>query len=483
MARADIQADIDLDSSGFRKGIKKSQRSVKNFVDGAIKQFGLLAGAAGIGSLTRSAINLGSYLSDVAESTGFATEQFQVFRGALIDAGGNAESMEKAILLMQKAVVQGSEGLTTYKRAFERLGLSVDQLKSMRPEQQFEMIAKSIASAEDQQEALTAAIEIFGQRNAPRLIEVFKRLDKDGYGKMAKDIEKAYGLMDTETQKKLDAASDRIDRFKNKVTIMTGTVLTYVVPSFTILKEALGKVGDIVGSLIGKFSSLLGFMGRSVKVTIDPVIKQFQSLAMGIKGVSLAFTNPIKAAEAFSDSLALQKESFQSLVDVPSKLAKEYARANEEMEIDSAHLEQSMIERSENITNAWNDMWSDNVQTAKDANAEIVANTEAAAAGIKEETFGKSRLDKRKDYMSQTEIDTLEAQKKTWTGPKNLFESRFETAPISPAQSAMVGGITADEKRAASMGDSKQEKEAAENQLESIKEIERIITKLDNALQ
>jgi hypothetical protein len=264
---------------------------------------------------------------------------------------------------------------------------------------------------------------------------------------------------------------------------MTGTVLTYVVPSFTILKEALGKVGDIVGSLIGKFSSLLGFMGRSVKVTIDPVIKQFQSLAMGIKGVSLAFTNPIKAAEAFSDSLALQKESFQSLVDVPSKLAKEYARANEEMEIDSAHLEQSMIERSENITNAWNDMWSDNVQTAKDANAEIVANTEAAAAAQKEEKFGKSRFDPRKDHMSQTEIDTLEAQKKTWTGPRNLFESRFETAPISPAQSAMVGGITADEKRAASMGDSKQEKEAAENQLESIKEIERIITKLDNALQ
>ena len=41
-----------------------------------------------------------------------------------------------------------------------------------------------------------------------------------------------------------------------------------------------------------------------------------------------------------------------------------------------------MIERSENITNAWNDMWSDNVQTAKDANAEIIANTGAAVDEI-----------------------------------------------------------------------------------------------------
>ena len=140
------------------------------------------------------------------------------------NAGGNAESMEKAILLMQKAVVQGSEGLTTYPRAFERLGLSVDELKSLSPEQQFEMIAKSIASAEDQQEALTAAIEIFGQRNAPRLIEVFKRLDEEGYGKMAKDIEKAYGIMDEETQKKLDAAADRIERFKNKITVLSSSL-------------------------------------------------------------------------------------------------------------------------------------------------------------------------------------------------------------------------------------------------------------------
>jgi len=255
MAKADITGRLNLDSTGFERGIQRSKQAVGKMqkavvgASNALAKMGLASASAAVLLLSRNAIQLGSYLSDVAESTGFATREFQVFRGALIDAGGKAENMEKAITLMQKAIVQGSEGMTTYTRAFERLGLNVDNLRMMKPEDQFQAIGRAIAGASDQQGALTAAIEIFGQRNAPRLIEVFKRLDKDGYGKMAKDIEAAYGIMDAATQKALDRAADRIERFKNKATIKVGEL---------IAGEADGAALKILGLSISKAGAQLG---------------------------------------------------------------------------------------------------------------------------------------------------------------------------------------------------------------------------------
>ena len=255
MANFSLLAKIGLDSKGFQRGLNSAKAGVSKFgrsvlnASNKLAKMGLGAASAGFLLLSKNAIALGSQLSDIAANTGFATKEFQVFRGALIDAGGSTTSMEKSIVTMQKAIVQGSEGLTTYARAFERLGLDIHEIRAMKPEQQFMTIAKAISQAEDQQGALTAAIEIFGQRNAGRLIEVFKRLDKDGYGKMAEDIEKSYGIMSEATQRNLDRAADTIERFKNKATIQVGEL---------IAGEADGAALKILGLSIAKAGSKLG---------------------------------------------------------------------------------------------------------------------------------------------------------------------------------------------------------------------------------
>ena len=255
MANFSLLAKIGLDSKGFQRGLSSAKAGVSKFgksvvnASNKLAKMGLGAASAGFALLSKNAIALGSQLSDIAANTGFATKEFQVFRGALIDAGGTTTSMEKSIVTMQKAIVQGSEGLTTYARAFERLGLNIDDIREMKPEQQFMTIAKAISQADDQQGALTAAIEIFGQRNAGRLIEVFKRLDRDGYGKMAKDIEKSYGIMSEATQRNLDKAADAIERFKNKATIRVGEL---------IAGEADGAALKILGLAIAKAGSQIG---------------------------------------------------------------------------------------------------------------------------------------------------------------------------------------------------------------------------------
>jgi hypothetical protein len=313
MANFSLLAKIGLDSKGFQKGLDKAKTGVGKFgksvlnAGNKLAKMGLGAAAAGFLLLSKRAIQLGSELSDVTANTGFATEEFQVFRGALIDAGGAAKSMEKAIVIMQKAVVQGSEGLTTYQRAFERIGLSVDDLRKMRPEDQFKTIGKAIAGATDQQGALTAAIEIFGQKNAGRLIEVFKRLDKEGYGKMAEDIRKTYGIMDAETQAALDKAADTIERFKNKATIKVGELIAGEADGaamkklgFTLMEKAadfgiglaegfmdavaIGRnaFGAFADFFFDKMSSTIGLIGTLIKISfaeaLNPMIAKLNQI-------------------------------------------------------------------------------------------------------------------------------------------------------------------------------------------------------------
>ncbi len=373
MANFSLLAKLGLDSKAFQTGLNTAQSGLSKFSKGVVNvsnrlaKMGLASASASFLLLSRRAIQLGSELSDIAANTGFATEQFQVFRGALIDAGGSAKSMEKSIIAMQKAVVQGSEGITTYTRAFERLGLNVDDLRKMKPEEQFQAIGKAIAGAKDQQEALTSAIEIFGQRNAGRLIEVFNRLDKEGYGKMAEDIRKAYGIMNAETQAALDKAADTIERFKNKATIFVGeliageadgaalkklgyslmeagaklgvSMITGIAEAVTFARNGFGAFADY---LYDKLGSTIGLIGTMLKITladaINPILEKLNKITP--LNIDLIDTDKLnedlkrdldRGGKAFSDYFderQAKQEKFEIGYD-PAKFWKEAAAAEE----------------------------------------------------------------------------------------------------------------------------------------------------------
>lgn len=374
MARSSIQTDLSLDTTKFQRGLARSQKGVTNFANNAVKRFAALAGAAGMGALANSSVGIAKEIDNLSKLTGQSVEDFQRSAHA---AQMQGVSMEKFADIMKDVQDKVGDFLQTgagpmadfFEQIAPKVGVTAEQFKNLSGKDALQLYVNSLEKANLSQSETTFFMEAIAS-DATLLLPLLKNNGKafDTLGDNLKAFLTAKEIEQLKHYKNL------FEALSAQLTIFAGKVITKTVPPFVILKEGLGGVGDIVGSLIGKFSSLLGFMGRSVKVTIDPVVKQFQSLAMGIKGVTLSLTNPIQAAKAFADSLALQGESVQSLLDVPSKLAKEYARANEEMQIDSAHLEQSMIDRSENITKAWNDMWSDNVESAKNSNAAILAN-------------------------------------------------------------------------------------------------------------
>lgn len=396
MAKNSIMMKMGLDSSGVKAGLAKASASIKAFAQGANEKLGNLAKLVGVGlaaafvGFGKKALDLGTTLSDIAASTGFATEEFQVFRGALIDAGGKAESMEKGINNMQKAIVQGGEGMTTFTRAFDRLGLSVDDLRAMKPEDQFQTIAKAVAEADDRQGAYTSSMEIFGTKVAPRMMEVFDRLATDGYQKMASDVEESYGIMDATTQASLDKAADSIERFKNKATIKVGELISGKA-NFAALKALGARVG-----------ATLAEIGEKIINTLVGGVKTVGSALAA--GFEYAWETAKKGTEVLALSLSKAIAPIvNSLADVLGKVGVKIEKWNVDAiqaKIDSIQFDkptQRITELTQKNKQAWDDVLPPLKGAGKAWNE--LADTyerQAKTAGVVEEQLKKNREEAEK---------------------------------------------------------------------------------------
>jgi hypothetical protein len=336
MARADIKLTTDMDSSKLQAGLARARAGIKSFATGAMGQIAMLAGAMGFAGLARSAIEFGSTQSDIAGQLNINTSSFQALSGAMKDAGGSQSQMQKSVANMSKAIIQGGEGITTYKRAFDRLGLSTDDFKGKSTTEQFNMIAKAVGNAENQQEAFTSVMEVFGTRNAPQLIEVMKRVNSEGFEAMSDKIEETYGIMDSETQAKLDAVADKIEQFKNKATVIFGDLLVKSMPYIEMLGMGLKHLGT---TFVGWFNISKATLEGVAKVAMsifEPMIKQFQGFGEvvasfkdianpkkmfeGMKKGAETYVEGVKDALNFKDRFDTIKDSVKDVSGVYKSL-------------------------------------------------------------------------------------------------------------------------------------------------------------------
>jgi len=129
-------------------------------------QVGIVAGVAGTTAALvglKKALDLGGRLSDVASNTGLLAGEALILERALSDAGIAGEKLQPTIQKMQRAIVEGGEGILTYRRAFEALGLSMEDLRAMAPGEQFAAIQKGLAGMADPAERSARAMQIFGR--------------------------------------------------------------------------------------------------------------------------------------------------------------------------------------------------------------------------------------------------------------------------------------------------------------------------------
>ena len=91
-----------------------------------------------------------------------------------------------------------------------------------------EAVGKALVNAEGDTRAYGAALDLLGTRNAPKLMEVMKRLGTDGFDMISSKAKAAGQVMSEELAQDMDATADALERFGTRMTNISAVIVSKV---------------------------------------------------------------------------------------------------------------------------------------------------------------------------------------------------------------------------------------------------------------
>lgn len=255
MSDGAVRARLDLDSSGFQQGLAKAGASLNAFAGGQLSSIkGTLAGAFTVGAITKlgaDAIALGGKFDDLSKRTGVSAESLQALDYAAKQNGSSIEALvgglQKLAIARQKALEDPN---SEPAKAFNDLGISIQQVAALSPEQLFYKIADAVkndSAATEKAASMTAVLgKSFGEL-VPMMSEGGAAL------KTLADEARNLGIVLSEsTISALDNLGDSLDRSKMQLTSWGAVALEAFMAVGAIGGAAISNVKGLVDSLNGK---------------------------------------------------------------------------------------------------------------------------------------------------------------------------------------------------------------------------------------
>lgn len=247
------------------------------------------AAAAGLAVGIKKAIDIGGALSELSARTGVADGELRVLQMAFERAGMSADQVGPAVNRMQRAIVEASTASKEAQQAFSNIGLSLDSIRNLSPEQQFEAIGQAIAGLKDPAAQAAATMQIFG-RGAGNLLAIFK--DSGALGDAASAIGAQAEIL-TRNANLFDRASDILNTIGSKLEGFFVGVADQVVPAILPLLEAadgldFSGLGQDLGNAIAFGLTVItsGNLGNILSAQLKLSGAQFiNTLMQGMTGI------------------------------------------------------------------------------------------------------------------------------------------------------------------------------------------------------
>jgi hypothetical protein len=302
-------------------------------------------------------------VSKTARRLGMEVASFQNLGQAAQEAGVGIEQLGTLMTFMTRNIGNLTNGSTAAQSAFGRLGLTLQDIRGLKPEEQFELISKRIMALPTAAQRTAAAIAIFGRQGAMAM-----NLISDASTGAVSDIAKLreqLGLNMTDAQTKgIEMMNDALGRLTMVFDGFINQFLAELAPTITTIANlfvqffatntegwTLGKslgmaFGGMLRLLVGYWTVLYGagqlvfsFYAKGFSIMLSGV-------SMVMKGYSKLNAVLLQAAEALGfTSIAGQLRNAQKGFD---KLAETTAKGAEIAAGDAANAWKNGLE---NLTN------------------------------------------------------------------------------------------------------------------------------------
>ena len=317
----ELFAVLGLDTSQYDEGLKNAESSANSF--GSVLSTGLSAAAgvataaiaatttavvAGSAAFVNGVTSTASYADSIdklSQKMGFGIESFQEWQYVAQISGTSMESLKAGMKTLATAVETGSD-------AFDKLGLSQEQLASMSQEEVFEATITALQGVEDQSERTYLAGQLLGKgatELGPMLnltaeeMDALKQEAHDLGGVLSEDQVKAGAAF----QDSLLGMQTALDGLKNNMmseflpsftTVMDGLALIFSGDDsgLNLIEEGVNDLADKISEQAPKFIEIGGSIVTSLSKSL---VKNLPTLlSSGAKAISQIATGIVSELPA-----------------------------------------------------------------------------------------------------------------------------------------------------------------------------------------
>lgn len=257
-----------------REEIERQKDSVSNtgiswndFI-GTLKGYEAVAGTVlsvttniikGFANIVTSASKTGDRVDKMSQKLGISRKVFQEWDYILGQNGASIDSLGRGMITMQTKMEDAVSGNQKATKAFDNLGISMDDVKSSTPEEMFKLVIKRLQELEPESNKATRAVELFGLQGKelmPLLNQTAEATDE--LRARAHDL----GLVMTDEA--VDASvtfGDLLDDLKLQVGAVATRLGTELLPK---ISNAIEKIIDSLIILSPLINGVIGFIANNI---------------------------------------------------------------------------------------------------------------------------------------------------------------------------------------------------------------------------
>ncbi|MBX3444253.1 MAG: phage tail tape measure protein [Planctomyces sp.] len=235
------------EDSELRRGLKQAAQHVRAW-GAALQKTGAIV--AGLGTAVATPLiaavkafeSAGSALAAAADRTGITVERLSRLSFAAAQSSTNLETLEGGLRQVAKLVAEAGEGSKAAAAKLQKLGISLQEIQAMTPDEQFRRIAQAISEIENPTLRAAAALDTFG-KSGTQLLPLMSG-GAAGIKALEEEAERLGLTMSTKDANAARALGDALNRVRmlaSHLAVMIGGVLAPYAARFVAQATALVK--------------------------------------------------------------------------------------------------------------------------------------------------------------------------------------------------------------------------------------------------
>lgn len=277
----DLYAKISLDSKGYEKGLNTAKTNFDGFkthVGDALEAVAKITAAAtaavagasiAIGkSVVTNAKEIAAYgdnIDKMSQKMGMSAETYQEWDAVMQHSGTSIESMKASMKILANAA-------QTNNKAFEQLGITEKELKSLNQEELFAKTIEKLQKVDDTTQRTYLAGKLLG-RGATELGALLNTSAEDTQ-KMKERVHQLGGVMSNEGVKAAAKFQDNLQDMKTALSGLKRGIFNDTLPAFNDLMDGFTK---LIAGEKGAEDKIDSGMKKLV-TSVDKIVPKIQNL-------------------------------------------------------------------------------------------------------------------------------------------------------------------------------------------------------------